>query len=1059
MSSLFGSLGGASSAAAAPPQTSTATAANPLAASSLFGAPAASQPNNQTQAQAAPTSQAQQNAQSAPSSHAPAGNSQSAYFDSLLERSRKRKNGKDSGVDLGDLPSLQLGLGDIAQRVRQLGGSHASPVPGNGVDSKAHYLLAASGISPGSALRDLDKLDAGSANAAVLAQPPAFDADNAAYVSNLQSQSTLALIEEGLSRAARDFDRYLEQNVTMEWDAQRRRIYEHFGLTAKVGDGDGRDARSSAFGLTESGSFGRSRRGQGNKASSSRAGTPSKASVSGMSSLQRSVIGTPARSGVNQTSLFADVAEKATGAPQAGVDDRFLRDKQAKFADQVQLLNESRLQGKVYPILREFGSVERQAGGDQTSQLVDAYRALIEIVREDPSAKAVSDPNASRERQFAGDYLLDENQSRKTVAMNRRILDGSRRFLEKSFFQSLEATVARNPREARLGGVPTTLNKVRAYVTLRAAKRDLAPENTDLQSLGMEYCWVIIFFLLRSGFLRDAVEYVKENATAFRVIDRNFPTYIANYYKNESRRLDDNLQDRINAEYNQRTRIAPENSIDPYRMACYKIIGRCDLNKRSLDLVGQGIEDWIWLQFSLAREAQRLDEPAGESFGATEVRAVIREIGQRYFVKGAADAPGGYGTYFLLQILGGMFEQAIAYLYSFSYVSAVHFAIALDFYGLLRVSDFTASESELLTFTTRDMPQVNFGRMLGYYTRDFRAAKVEAATDYLTLICLNGDLPGAAGQSQTSLCHEALRELVLETREFAKLLGDLRPDGTRIKGAIELRLQLIKPADPDDFLRTITMQAASVAEDNGRTTDAVLLYHLAEEYDNVISIINRALSEAISVDVGQEPVTLQPLKSRAPPSAAATGTSSATPTPPEPASAPKETSLSLTSVDDAATLARNMIGLYNSKAMYFSKIKQMNRDACGVLLRMSEAKQHVEQGRWAEALDIIDSLSILPLRAGGQIYLIRNSAQAFTQLPPTVARNIGNLLMWTITCCGRQRDVLRSSAFEDPTKERMKEELAGKARDLMVYAGLVRLRLPPRVFEVIARAGQEVESW
>ena len=83
----------------------------------------------------------------------------------------------------------------------------------------------------------------------------------------------------------------------------------------------------------------------------------------------------------------------------------------------------------------------------------------------------------------------------------------------------------------------------------------------------------------------------------------------------------------------------------------------------------------------------------------------------------------------------------------------------------------------------------------------------------------------------------------------------------------------------------------------------------------------------------------------------------------------------------------------------------------------------------------------------------------FPQLPAVVARNVGNLLMWTITCCGRQRDLLRSSAFEDPTKARMKEDLTSKARDLMVYAGSVRLRRPPRGFEVIARAGQEVESW
>jgi nuclear pore complex protein Nup93 len=43
----------------------------------------------------------------------------SAYFDQMLERG-KRRNAAEDG-NLGDLPSLQLGLGDIARKARNLG--------------------------------------------------------------------------------------------------------------------------------------------------------------------------------------------------------------------------------------------------------------------------------------------------------------------------------------------------------------------------------------------------------------------------------------------------------------------------------------------------------------------------------------------------------------------------------------------------------------------------------------------------------------------------------------------------------------------------------------------------------------------------------------------------------------------------------------------------------------------------------------------------------------------------------------------------------------------------
>ena len=232
--------------------------------------------------------------------------------------------------------------------------------------------------------------------------------------------------------------------------------------------------------------------------------------------------------------------------------------------------------------------------------------------------------------------------------------------------------------------------------------------------------------------------------------------------------------------------------------------------------------------------------------------------------------------------------------------------------------------------------------MLGYYTRDFRAGNVEAAVDYLTLMCLNANLPGEMGKSQASLCHEALRELVLETREFAQLLGDIRSDGTRLKGAIERRLKLLALSDTDEFLKIITIQAASVADDAGRVTDAVLLYHLAEDYDNVITIINRALSETVAIDIGSEQLRLQPLKPRA----------VAQQEQNQQQQQPDGSSLSLVTVDNPITLARNMISLYNASALYFQKIRPMNREACGLLLRMSEAKSKVTAGQWSEAIDV-----------------------------------------------------------------------------------------------------------
>jgi nuclear pore complex protein Nup93 len=100
------------------------------------------------------------------------------------------------------------------------------------------------------------------------------------------------------------------------------------------------------------------------------------------------------------------------------------------------------------------------------------------------------------------------------------------------------------------------------------------------------------------------------------------------------------------------------------------------------------MDDWIWLQFNLAREVSRAEENAGEAFGLEELRASIEDIGKRHFTTNA-EAAGGYGVYFYLATLGGMFEHAVDYLYQHNYMSAIHIAIALDYYGLLRVSNWS----------------------------------------------------------------------------------------------------------------------------------------------------------------------------------------------------------------------------------------------------------------------------------------------------------------------------------------------------------------------------------
>ena len=108
---------------------------------------------------------------------------------------------------------------------------------------------------------------------------------------------------------------------------------------------------------------------------------------------------------------------------------------------------------------------------------------------------------------------------------------------------------------------------------------------------------------------------------------------------------------------------------------------------------------------------------------------------------------------------------------------------------------------------------------------------------------------------------------------------------------------------------------------------------------------------------------------------------------------------------------------------------------------------------------MIASLNILPVRAHASIPAIRASATTFNALSPTVSRNIGVLLLWTITCISQQRELLGSREYgggEGSTNKALMDELHGTARDLMVFAGLVKYRVGERVWAAVCRVGGDV---
>jgi nuclear pore complex protein Nup93 len=79
----------------------------------------------------------------------------------------------------------------------------------------------------------------------------------------------------------------------------------------------------------------------------------------------------------------------------------------------------------------------------------------------------------------------------------------------------------------------------------------------------------------------------------------------------------------------------------------------------------------------------------------------------------------------------------------------------------------------------RDIAHLNFARVIRSYVTPIAQPEPQTALQYAYLIALASDAPDGRGEKQKQLCLQLVRDIVLASRGWAKLLGSVRADGTK----------------------------------------------------------------------------------------------------------------------------------------------------------------------------------------------------------------------------------------------------------------------------------------
>lgn len=140
-------------------------------------------------------------------------------------------------------------------------------------------------------------------------------------------------------------------------------------------------------------------------------------------------------------------------------------------------------------------------------------------------------------------------------------------------------------------------------------------------------------------------------------------------------------------------------------------------------------------------------------------------------------------------------------------------------------------------------------------------------------------------------------------------------------GAIERDIKLAHIPDERSYLLSIVKVAAARSTTQQRLSDTIILYNLAEEYDAVVAVLNKALGASLSQ-----------------PSSAASDAGAR--------------SVGFGAEEDLGPTARGILEHYQRDFSKWDKVGQRNRETCKVLLRLKEVFEAYQQGKLEKALEV-----------------------------------------------------------------------------------------------------------
>lgn len=742
-----------------------------------------------------------------------------------------------TGIDEVGIPRIEKGLEQLDDASRELYHRQQLPTPGRqgkkrvaasagGGVHRANFLLASKGIDAEKLSRELQAFEIAPEYEA---ETPLGATDLEGYLTHHHEMIVLTAIEDVNRRTAEATHDRMNRAMIDDFESAKQRLVEDLGGSTQLGIRNysralqQQDDSTSVF------------------ATADRAKSESIAAGSGIGLTGVPFSGQP---------RFADagygVSAPRRMAQMHGIDNNAMSEEMRKCYGVVRELNNSRVPNtrSQFDVVGSFRSVcannvSSSVVGSKWEAVLKCWELLSDMLAGgDASRRSVT--LAEREFSDARDGEADKS---KAMLLKHRFAFGARVFLENQFRTFVQQIVQKH--QLATGGVPDLVANVRAFVRYLQSSRYAANgsgadvANTDANA------WALLYYTLRCGGDAEAVELAGSVSQAGDAsIDADILCALRYRAQQKKSMADPAGASSVNAfskqfpaeyeklvgRYHRLTSASIDSVavVDPYERCVLNLL--CFGNPNASEpRILTTVEDYLWQRLCFIQRVFANSAP-DSAYSIERLAKSIAKFGPAHFEGSGANHLGADGNlsaflYFEILLMTQEFEKAVKYIGSKGFLlEAVHFAIALNHYGLLRcTSSYSMMDEE-------DETTVDFVRLIRQYIHAFQRANASEAADYVACI------------SELTAKKELLAELLLETRKYDALAGSTNnTDGSRTRGLYD---RLLKN-EPEEEVKELILSAARKAEMRGLPHDAFALLKAAGDVEGVIALLNAQLSATL----------------------------------------------------------------------------------------------------------------------------------------------------------------------------------------------------------------------